>query len=53
VLVMSDGALVYETASPADDRTEIGHRMGGGAQVQGSASGGAPAAQAAPAVRAA
>jgi ABC-type uncharacterized transport system ATPase subunit len=30
VLVMSDGALVYETASPGRDRTEIGHRMGGG-----------------------
>jgi ABC-type uncharacterized transport system ATPase subunit len=30
VLVMSDGALVYETGSPGRDRTEIGHRMGGG-----------------------
>jgi simple sugar transport system ATP-binding protein len=41
VLVMSDGALVYETASPADDRTEIGHRMGGGMQGHGDASGAA------------
>lgn len=59
VLVMSDGALVYETASPADDRTEIGHRMGGGAHGHGDASGAASdgasarTAQAAPAVRAA
>jgi simple sugar transport system ATP-binding protein len=30
VLVMSDGVLVFETAAPATDRTEIGHRMGGG-----------------------
>ena len=30
LLVMSEGALVFETAQPSRDRTEIGHRMGGG-----------------------
>ena len=29
VLVMSEGMLVYETASAAEDRAEIGRRMGG------------------------
>ena len=27
--VMSEGALVYETSTPSDDRAEIGRRMGG------------------------
>jgi ABC-type uncharacterized transport system ATPase subunit len=30
VLVMSGGEIVFETAAPARDRGEIGHRMGGG-----------------------
>ena len=29
VVVMSEGALVYETSSGAADRAEIGRRMGG------------------------
>jgi hypothetical protein len=28
-MVMSEGALVYETSTPSDDRAEIGRRMGG------------------------
>jgi simple sugar transport system ATP-binding protein len=29
LMVMSEGALVYETSTPSDDRAEIGRRMGG------------------------
>ena len=35
VAVMSGGAVVYETASPAADRGEIGRRMGGAGHVDG------------------
>ena len=47
VVVMSDGALVYETACAAEDRAEIGRRMGGAHDAPNEATGDARRAPAA------